>query len=65
MNGKAVCLPLTLNKKILPGLERIGKMAQPFRPPRATPRTMYLRANRNRMTTGKTTTVDAAISSSG
>ena len=65
MNGNAVCLPLTLNKKILPKLERIGKMAQPFRPPRATPRTMYLRANRNRMTTGKTTTVDAAISSSG
>ncbi len=25
MNGNAVCLPLTLNKKILPKLERIGK----------------------------------------
>lgn len=25
MNGNAICLPLTLNKKILPGLERIEK----------------------------------------
>ena len=29
MNGKAVCLPLTLNKKILPGLERIEKWLSP------------------------------------
>ena len=56
---------LTQKKKFSPFRREFCMQNQPFRPPRATPRTMYLRANRNRITTGKTTTEEAAISNSG
>ena len=45
--------------------EVIASFPHPFSPPRATPRTMDLRANRNSTIIGSTTTVDAAMSSSG